>query len=702
MIPKSLVEHNVLWATEEKLWITLLAVPGTRRHGCAGRATCGRGRSLTARATPGVDGLSTGFPPRPVDHWPVRWGDCDGWIAGHRPAGDRPRSPRSLAVDTSGNSRMIRRVDAGDPPRAELSRRLLTRADRAALVLAATGNLRVPTVSGHAITNRHSSVSAGRDCPVRRITASPWPTDGAAADEDGTNGRHPSTMHGGHGLGILRLACLLVLSALVFLPGLGSSGRLSYHEAFVAQGAREILDSGNWAISDDRRLALAGEAADALVAGRRAGPMRRRGGRDGGAAPLGAGRDDAGRWASRWWRAALRGGHRRARRRRPGDDGLGRDARPAGRGRHAAGLPDHLGDRRLRPDARAPIPTHGGQDGVGAWGFFVLLGRHLAGQGDRLRRGADPVGRGGRPCSGVATARRSAGSGSRPDGSWRRCWRSAWPMAMVARHGGALALWTMHVTDRLAAHPGEFAGEPWWEYAPGLLFQAMPWTPLALIGAWHSLRRAIVDPRGSLPARPAPATVARGRPAALGLVDGAAGPALAGDGEERALCDLRPGPVVDLGGAGPGAAGGPAGPPRLDARPAAAPGRSPASPRWGWSMDSASGSWAPGSTDAGDRVGLLRISRPATPARRRWPCSTTTGTATRTRVPSARSRTTWPSASSTWAGRQAGTRAGRLSPAIDPPRPDNAARGSHGPAGQDESRTHGAAICPHIRDRPRS
>ena len=47
-------------------------------------------------------------------------------------------------------------------------------------------------------------------------------------------------------LGGMRLTCLVVLSALALLPGLGSSGRLTYHEAFVAQGAREILDSGNW------------------------------------------------------------------------------------------------------------------------------------------------------------------------------------------------------------------------------------------------------------------------------------------------------------------------------------------------------------------------------------------------------------------------------------------------------------------------
>ncbi len=37
-------------------------------------------------------------------------------------------------------------------------------------------------------------------------------------------------------LGGARLVFLLLLSALAFLPGLGSSGRLTYHEAFVAQG----------------------------------------------------------------------------------------------------------------------------------------------------------------------------------------------------------------------------------------------------------------------------------------------------------------------------------------------------------------------------------------------------------------------------------------------------------------------------------
>ena len=66
---------------------------------------------------------------------------------------------------------------------------------------------------------------------------------------------------------------------------------------------------------------------------------------------------------------------------------------------------------------------------------------------------------------------------------------------MVVQHGyGALCLWTMHVSDRLIRQqgPGPFAGEPWWEYIPGLLAQALPWTPLALAGAWRSLVRALM------------------------------------------------------------------------------------------------------------------------------------------------------------------------------------------------------------------
>jgi hypothetical protein len=64
---------------------------------------------------------------------------------------------------------------------------------------------------------------------------------------------------------------------------------------------------------------------------------------------------------------------------------------------------------------------------------------------------------------------------------------------MVAEHGyGVLSLWTRHVSDRLIVDPGPgpFAGEPWQEYILGLLGQALPWTPLAVAGAWRSLVRA--------------------------------------------------------------------------------------------------------------------------------------------------------------------------------------------------------------------
>jgi 4-amino-4-deoxy-L-arabinose transferase-like glycosyltransferase len=71
---------------------------------------------------------------------------------------------------------------------------------------------------------------------------------------------------------------------------------------------------------------------------------------------------------------------------------------------------------------------------------------------------------------------------------------SFWPLLMIVRHGtGALTLWLMHVTDRLSGPtgPGPFASEPWWEYVPTVLAQALPWTPLALAGSYRSLRRAL-------------------------------------------------------------------------------------------------------------------------------------------------------------------------------------------------------------------
>ncbi|WP_422928016.1 ArnT family glycosyltransferase [Singulisphaera sp. PoT] len=72
----------------------------------------------------------------------------------------------------------------------------------------------------------------------------------------------------------------------------------------------------------------------------------------------------------------------------------------------------------------------------------------------------------------------------------------AWPLLVLLRHPNALSLWSLHVTDRVAARPEHFAGGPWWQYGPALLWQVLPWTPLALIGAWRSWKRALDQPRG--------------------------------------------------------------------------------------------------------------------------------------------------------------------------------------------------------------
>jgi hypothetical protein len=67
----------------------------------------------------------------------------------------------------------------------------------------------------------------------------------------------------------------------------------------------------------------------------------------------------------------------------------------------------------------------------------------------------------------------------------------SWPVLVAIRLPAAVSLWTLHVTDRLATHPEVFIGGPWWQYGPAVLGQALPWTPLALLGAWPSLIEAI-------------------------------------------------------------------------------------------------------------------------------------------------------------------------------------------------------------------
>ena len=72
----------------------------------------------------------------------------------------------------------------------------------------------------------------------------------------------------------------------------------------------------------------------------------------------------------------------------------------------------------------------------------------------------------------------------------------AWPLAMVWEHGfKVVGLWMLHVTQRLATPTGHgpFAGESWGEYVLNVLGQALPWTPLAVLGAGQSLRRSFCE-----------------------------------------------------------------------------------------------------------------------------------------------------------------------------------------------------------------
>lgn len=73
----------------------------------------------------------------------------------------------------------------------------------------------------------------------------------------------------------------------------------------------------------------------------------------------------------------------------------------------------------------------------------------------------------------------------------------AWPLAATLRHPSALGLWALHITDRLAAQPEHFTGQPWSEYLPTILAMLLPWTPFAIAGACRSIPRAFA--RGFCP-----------------------------------------------------------------------------------------------------------------------------------------------------------------------------------------------------------
>jgi 4-amino-4-deoxy-L-arabinose transferase-like glycosyltransferase len=66
-----------------------------------------------------------------------------------------------------------------------------------------------------------------------------------------------------------------------------------------------------------------------------------------------------------------------------------------------------------------------------------------------------------------------------------------WPVLIVLRHPSALGLWVLHITDRLASEPTHFIGTPLWQFGVVVLGQLLPWTPLAVVGAYRSIGRTL-------------------------------------------------------------------------------------------------------------------------------------------------------------------------------------------------------------------
>jgi 4-amino-4-deoxy-L-arabinose transferase-like glycosyltransferase len=302
-------------------------------------------------------------------------------------------------------------------------------------------------------------------------------------------------------LGGMRLTGLVALSAMAILPGLGGSGRLTYHEAFVAQGAREILDSGNWGYPTIGGLPWLEKPPLPwwLVAalGRCSGGVN----------------ETVARFPSALAAAGLVLGVAVLATRHYGP-GIGllagavqaTTAWTVTRGRLAEA--DVLlaclitwtlvaFDRLLTNSVAESAGSHGGSADrwrLWRWAFLVLLGATALVKG--IGFGAVLI---LAVVVGVLLWQRDVATLHRlqlPVG-WALAGALAlsWPVFMMARHGHeTLSLWTMHVSNRLIRQQGlgPFAGEPWWEYIPALLAQGLPWTPLAVAGAWRSLGRALV------------------------------------------------------------------------------------------------------------------------------------------------------------------------------------------------------------------
>ncbi|WP_435008623.1 ArnT family glycosyltransferase [Tundrisphaera lichenicola] len=383
-------------------------------------------------------------------------------------------------------------------------------------------------------------------------------------------------------LGVARLASIVGLSALSMGIGLGSSGRLTYHEAFVAQAAREMISGGSWIVStidgqpwlEKPPLAtwlvavvglvtgevseFAARAPSAVVAclmtlGIAGFASRRFGPNVGWLAGL---IQATTMWTILRGRLAeadillaclvtgtilafdrlrsgesvgvARGPHLTRRRLLAGfRSSLVASASPPprgeGPGERVAASSLMIRSSDLEPSWSVedphPDPLPGGEGGsedpnLGSlsgrgglalrpdppleappspywrWAFFAGLGASALAKG--IGFGAVLAG------SAIVVVllwdrdRRGFRALRNP---WGWCLAGVlaltWPVLAAVRLPSAVSLWALHVTDRLSSQPEHFIGGPWWQYVPAVLLQAMPWTPLALIGAGPSIVRAI-------------------------------------------------------------------------------------------------------------------------------------------------------------------------------------------------------------------
>jgi 4-amino-4-deoxy-L-arabinose transferase-like glycosyltransferase len=298
-------------------------------------------------------------------------------------------------------------------------------------------------------------------------------------------------------LGLARGALVVAMSALTLLPGLGSSARLTYHEAFVAQPAREMLDGGGllvprvngqpwlekpplptWLVAFagslaggiDEAVARFPSALASMAVSLGVATLAAR--RFGGSVGLLAGLVQA---TTIW--AITRG-------------------RLAEADIHLAALITWtiVAFDRLRQDSLlrsmsedlAPFPPGNRR---WRWALFALLGALSLVKG--IGFGAVLVTAAMVPLllwdRDLPTFRALR---------WRKGWilagavALAWPALVMMRHPSALGLWTLHVSDRFAARSEHFAGGSWLTYPLAVLVQTLPWTPWALAGAWTSWRRA--------------------------------------------------------------------------------------------------------------------------------------------------------------------------------------------------------------------